>query len=144
MLAVNGMLSTFDSQALVLAAQRNRSIAASTRGCIFLGTPHYGVNGILPVLGSLQAMALTPFGARGGLLKLLRDPDQLRTLDHEFHSAYGILSCICFYECKPEYALGLSIGPVRYIWCSNELIISNLYRLLQKSLPQLLERPTLA
>ena len=102
----------------MLAAQQNsghQGTAASIRGCVFLGTPHQGTNGILPVLGSLQAMALAPFGARGDLLKLLRDPDQLRILDHEFHSAYGNLKCICFYECKPEYVMGLSIGPVRYI-----------------------------
>ena len=100
----------------MLAAQRNsghQGIAASTGGCIFLGTPHQGANGILPALGSLQAMAWAPFGARGDLLKLLRDPDQLWTLDHEFHSAYGNLSCICFYECKPEYIMGLSVGLVR-------------------------------
>ena len=103
---------------MVVAAQQNnehQDIAVSTRGCIFLGTPHQGANGILPALGSLQAMALTPFGAREDLLKLSRDPDQLRTLDHEFHSAYGNLNCICFYECKPEYFMGFNIGPVRYI-----------------------------
>ena len=127
-------------QALVLARQNNKyqDIATSTRGCIFLGTPHQGANGVLPVLGSFKAMASAPFGARGDLLKLLRDPGQLRTLDHEFHSVYGNLSCISFYECKPEYAMGLSIGPVRYIWCSNELNTSNLYRLSQRTLPQLL------
>ena len=81
-----------------------------------MGTPHQGANGILPLLGLLQAMTLAPFGARGDLLMLLRDPDQLRTLDHEFHYAYGNLSCICFYECKPEYVMGLSIGPVRNIY----------------------------
>ena len=105
-------------QALVLAARQGseyQEIAASTTSCIFLGTPHQGANGILPVLGSWQAVAMAPFGARGDLLKLLRDPVQLRALDHEFHSVYGNLNCICFYECKPEYAMGLSIGPVRYI-----------------------------
>ena len=80
-----------------------------------MGTPHQGANGIVPALGSLKAMALASFGARGDLLKLLRDPDELRTLDHEFHSAYGNLSCTCFYECKPEYIIGLNVGPVRYI-----------------------------
>ena len=109
-----------------------------------MGTPHQGANGILPILGSLQAIGMAPFGARGDLLKLLRDPDQLRALDYEFLSLYGNRSCICFYECKPEYALGTSIGPVRYIWCSIELIISNLYRLLQSTLPQLLEKSILA
>ena len=127
-------------QALVLARQSNeyQDIAASTRGCIFLGTPHRGANGILPALGSLQAIALAPFGARRDLLKLLGDTNQLWTLDQEFHSVYGNLSCICFYECKPEYYKGVSIGPVRYIWCSNELNNSNLYRLSQRTLPQLL------
>ena len=103
-------------QALVLAARQGneyQDIVASTRGCIFLGTPHQGANGILPLVGSWHATALAPFGARRDLLKLLRDPVQLRALEYEFHSLYGNLSCICFYECKPEYVIGLSIGPVR-------------------------------
>ena len=85
------------------------------------------MNGVLPVLGTLQAMALAPFGARRDLLELLKDPVQLWTLEHEFHLAYGNINCICFYECKPEYIMGLDIGPVRSVWCANELNTSNFY-----------------
>ncbi len=109
-----------------------------------MGTPHQGANGILPALGTLKAVAGAAFGARGDLLELLKDQEQLWRLDHEFHSAYGNIGCICFYECVPEYIMGLSIGPVRSIWCINKLNTANFYRLLWNDLPQLPEKSILA
>ncbi len=105
----------------MFAAQRNsgyENIAGSVIGCVFLGTPHHGATGILPVLGSWKALSLTAFGARRDLLELLRDSNQLRTMDHEFRRTYETLDCASFYECQPEYVtLGIpfSIGPVRSI-----------------------------
>ncbi|KAF8249136.1 hypothetical protein K440DRAFT_641496 [Wilcoxina mikolae CBS 423.85] len=102
-------------QALIKAGERNslhRNIADSTIATVFLGVPHQGSNRVLHRIGSYVAFLNKPFGSRTDLLDLVQGSSDLYNLHCQFLSNYRSINCICFYECVPEYLLGIDIGRV--------------------------------
>ena len=63
-------------------------------------------------IASYVAFLNKPFGSRTDLLDLVEGSTDLDKLHHRFLSDYKSISCICFYECVPEYVLGVDIGRV--------------------------------
>ena len=63
-------------------------------------------------IASYVAFLNKPFGSRTDLLDLVEGSTDLDKLHHQFLSDYKSISCICFYECVPEYVLGVDIGRV--------------------------------
>ena len=77
-----------------------------------MGVPHKGSNKLLHSLGRASATLNKLVGSRTDLLDLAKGSPELDKLHDRFLSSYKEIDCICFYECVPEYQLGISIGRV--------------------------------
>jgi len=102
-------------QALVMAGgkgSRYRNISDRAVGIIFLGVPHHGSNTLLHRVGWALAALYKLSESRTDLLSLAKGSPELDRLHDGFLLSYKTVDCICFYECVPEYAFGISIGPV--------------------------------
>ena len=102
-------------QALLTASEKGspyRNISDRAVGVVFLGVPHRGSNKLLHRLGWVVAALYKLFGSRTDLLNLAKGSPELERLHDRFLSSHKTIDCMCFYECVPEYTLGVSIGPV--------------------------------
>ena len=102
-------------QALLTASEKGspyRNISDRAVGIVFLGVPHKGSNKLLYSLGWALATLYKLFGSGISLLDLAKGSPELDKLHDRFLSTHKTVSCMCFYECLPEYKFGISIGPV--------------------------------
>ncbi|CEF84083.1 unnamed protein product [Fusarium graminearum] len=93
------------------AADTSSNILEDTCGIIFLGTPHQGSS-----LSTPAALLSQLTGFLGSnktlLLNLRRNHSQLSDLEDRFRPLVQFKPVISFYETKPAYLLGLSIGCI--------------------------------
>ncbi|VTO83117.1 unnamed protein product, partial [Fusarium graminearum] len=93
------------------AADTSSNILEDTCGIIFLGTPHQGSS--LSTPAALLSQLTGFLGSNNTLLlNLRRNHSQLSDLEDRFRPLVQVKPVISFYETKPAYLLGLSIGCI--------------------------------
>ncbi|KAF6822496.1 hypothetical protein CPLU01_11994 [Colletotrichum plurivorum] len=98
------------TQALCAMA-RSSSAMEDTRGIIFLGTPHQGSS--LSIAASILGKLTALLGSNTALLLTLQsNHNQLSDLEDEFRRVATDKQITSFYETKPTFYLGLSLGCV--------------------------------
>ncbi|KAF6803004.1 hypothetical protein CMUS01_15208 [Colletotrichum musicola] len=98
------------TQALCAMA-RSSSAMEDTRGIIFLGTPHQGSS--LSIAASILGKLTAWLGSNTALLLTLQsNHNQLSDLEDEFRRVAADKQITSFYETKPTFYLGLSLGCV--------------------------------
>ncbi|KAF6832893.1 hypothetical protein CPLU01_05842 [Colletotrichum plurivorum] len=86
-------------------------IKQDTSGIIFLGTPHQGSS--LPIAASLLGKLTALLGSNTALLLTLQsNHNQLSDLEDDFRRVAADKQITSFYETKPSFYLGLSIGCI--------------------------------
>ncbi|KAF6809165.1 hypothetical protein CMUS01_13739 [Colletotrichum musicola] len=93
------------------AMARSSSAMEDTRGVIFLGTPHQGSS--LSIAASILGKLTALLGSNTALLLTLQsNHNQLSDLEDEFRRVAADKQITSFYETKPTFYLGLSLGCV--------------------------------